>query len=478
MKQFLLFSAALFTLAASAQISTPNGNFETWISDTYDYPQYYPLTSNPSTFFRSQTPFNLTKTTDAYHGTYAVQLTTNASVLDTSGGYFVSTSSANGDPTTWKGGIPYNQTPTGIRGYYKYNIATADSGLILVIFKKAGVAYDFYPFLIGGIKTTYTLFNFSFNLVQTPDTVIFAAASGNLLFTNGLAGESLFLDSVSFTGVASQPAQFNGDFETWQTQTIMKPASWYNDGGDQGEGLLRTTDVNAGTYALELKTTLSLDDLGNPIAQPGLLSTGYYNNNCGCQQGGYPYTLKKDTLAFYYKYTPTVSTDSANISLQFKKNGAYVGFAGMDLPASAAYMYKEIPFDLGVVPFPDSVIVSIQSSLWTHELPTYIGADLKIDDLHFKSQSVVTGIRNSIYDKSIRFYPNPVKTFGIVEISPEINIQGMELRIYDLSGRTIKAIPITNHKMTIDKNGLQAGTYLYTVKDKSGILKSGKILVE
>ncbi|HKZ64705.1 MAG TPA: hypothetical protein VJ111_00040 [Chitinophagaceae bacterium] len=386
--------------------SIPNGNFEAWTSGTYEYPQYYPFNSNEEVFWK-QIPFNLTKTTDAYQGTYAVQLTTNASATDTAGAYFVSP--VNGeDPSTWTGGIPYNQKPTGIRGYYKYNVATADSALILATFSNGGNNIGTYIFKVGGIKTSYTLFNFTFSpaLAITPDSVGFAATSSDLMVSNGMPGSILKLDSISFTGVTSQPAQMNGSFETWLSQTLYRPDNWYGNGWN-GEGLNRTTDVAAGNYAVELTTYLG-DNNGVPRAQAGQISTGYYvcpgdTGNC-FQMGGYTFTNQIDTLVFSYKYAPS-GNDSAEVWLNFKKNGNYIYGVNKYLSASSSYQLVQIPFNIGQAP--DTVIVQAQSSLWKDSALTYIGSNLKIDEIHFKSQPLNTSVPVFSIDNHFSVFPNP-----------------------------------------------------------------------
>ena len=150
-KHLFLLSIAFTTFTAYGQSSIPNGNFETWTSSTYDYPQNYPSNSNSDNFLSHNLPPNVTKTIDAYHGTYAVQLTTNASATDTSFGYFLNTN-PNGPPSSWTGGMPYNQKPAGIRGYFKYNVALIDSATIIVTFSKSGSNIGSYFFKIGGIQ--------------------------------------------------------------------------------------------------------------------------------------------------------------------------------------------------------------------------------------------------------------------------------------------------------------------------------------
>lgn len=385
-RQSLLLCLVFFTITAYSQNYIPNGNFETWQTDSFDYPQNYPYTSNREAFYRFQLPPNVVKTADAYHGSLAVKLSTTATATDTNIGYFINTNPNSGNPFEWKGGVPINQKPTGIRGYYKYNVASADSGTILLTFNKAGVNIGTYFFTIGGIHNTWQLFDFTFTpaLTQIPDSVVFGVVSSNVMESdNGLAGSVLKIDSVSFTGITNQPALMGGDFEVWQSQQLYRIADWfYNDNED---GVSRTTDAYAGNFAIELKTFLGDKDQ-NPEARSGQISTAYWSEACNCMKGGTPYNTQYDTLVFWYKYAPSTD-DTAEIYLEFTKNGMQVGGAGIRLNATPNYYYMEVP--LYAWQLPDTVKITVQSSLWYHTSTQYVGSSLKIDNLHFKSQSVV-----------------------------------------------------------------------------------------
>ncbi len=331
---------AYLAIAAYAQNSIPNGNFENWTSYSYDYPQNYTYSSITDYSLFSNP--NVVKTTDAYHGNYAVQISNTTDVSkDTFNGYIVNFNPSNsGGPLTWHGGISYSQKPTGITGWYKYNVDKTDSGSIIVVFSKAGANIGTYMFQIGGIYSNYTQFNFTFNpaLTQTPDSVILAFASCKLVNwqPHGSPGSVLKLDDISFTGVSSQPDSLNGDFESWQTQNFNTLDNWYYNGDPEAMimGVMRTTDAYIGNYAVELKTILR----GNQV-EPGEISTGYYPNNCNnnCHQlGGYAYSNIKDTLVFYYKYAPS-GKDSGWIYLNFIKNGDNFWGTGTYLLASDKY---------------------------------------------------------------------------------------------------------------------------------------------
>lgn len=461
---------------ASAQNSIPNGNFESWTVSTFEDPQFYPSTSNQQAFYRCQAPFNIVKTGDAYHGLYALEMTTYTSPGDTCFAFCLHTPNANGDPSTWDGGIPYNQKPTGIRGYYQYNVATGDSGGIIAIFKLAGTQIGTYFFQIGGMHPSYTLFDFTFNppLSQTPDSLIFGAVSSNVFSNVALPGSVLKLDSISFTGVSSQPAQMNGDFELWQSQTIYGLQSWYMN-NDNGKGVFRSSDAKAGIYAVELKTYLG-DDNGVPRARGGSINNGIWDKGCNCYKGGYAFSNKIDTLVFSYKYSPALPNDSALVNLSFRSNGNNIWNTGKNLGASTGYQTVELPFNIPSIP--DSVTIQIESSLWQDSLIGFVGADLKIDEIHFKTQPLFTGIHEIKKEEMVKIYPNPVNTYATIEINATTNIAGLKFRVYDIFGRTVKNFVVDKLKFILEKNDLSSGLYFYELKNEKEILKTGKILLE
>ena len=437
MKKILLLSISTFLmLIVNGQTAIPNGSFELWKTGNFDLPQNYPVSSNPSTFYRIPTAFNVTKTAPGFHGSNAVELTTTiSSNSDTVFAYMVPVQ-PNGDPTSWHGGIPYDQMATGLRGYYKYNIATADSGTVLVAFSKAGVNIGTYVYALGGIHSDYTLFDFKFlpALSTTPDSVIFAAISCKFTAATqqpvASAEGSLVLDSISFTGVTGQPASFNGDFENWNNYTVALPNSWNYNGNDQGDGIYRSTDPEAGTYALELKTYLENGNNGNQ-ARAGEISNSYQDQSCKCQRGGIPFANQTDTLAFYYKYT-AAGNDSAAVTVNIKKNGSFIWGSNVFLTSSATYQYKEIYIQTGQVP--DTAIINIQSSANNNPDMLNVGSDLIIDDLHFKATPVNNGILNRTFSNKISIYPNPSQ--GILKIQ-DTGFKLQSLEIYNIQGTRV-----------------------------------------
>lgn len=454
MKKYLILTLVSIALSTYAQDTIPNGNFESWTSTTIDNLTNYPYTSNDNSFKMNE-PANVVKTTDVFHGQAAIQLSTLSTQYGSNIGFFLNADSKQGNISLWTNGMPYAEKPIGIRGYYKYNVATADSGLIIAVFRKNSSTIGTYMIRVGGIKDTYTLFNVPFvpALTQTPDSVIFGAISSDFYKnSNGVPGSILKLDSISFTGVSNQPTAMNGDFELWyQTQSPYLIAGW-NEGVKQLPGVSKTTDAKAGQAALQLTTTLGDQD-GTPRAQPGYVSTGYYDSGCNCQKGGKAYSIQKDTLAFWYKYAPVLN-DNAEVSLNFFKNGTSIAWESQTLTATPNYHYIEKPFQIGQVP--DTVIVQIQSSLWANSAVKFVGSVLKIDNMYFKSK-LYTGFFNPTTNGEVSILPNA--SSGKFQIAHTGSVLSFD--IYNTTGTKVQSI--SQQSDAIDITNATSGMYFVRI---------------
>jgi hypothetical protein len=466
----LAITLCTVSLFASTLDSIPNGSFESWNSYSFNLPTNYSTSSNLDAYSAFSIA-NVTQTTDAYHGSSAVQITTLISATDTVGGWFSNaTGSTNGNPTTWAGGIPYSQIPTGMRGYYKYNVTSADSALIGVVFKKNHVSYAHYFYGIGGIHNSYVPFSFTFSpaLTQAPDSIIFVATSSNELKNIRLNGSTLKLDSVSFTGVAGQPPLMNGDFESWSNySTPLLPVDWNT--SQNASHTIRTTDAKDGTYALELETLTETDN-GTTKASNGWATIYLITAD------GFPCPTQ-DSLIFYYKYTPAISTDSASVGINLIKNGQSIDGSFMSLGAASTYTRKALGFNSNNV-IPDTITIQFQSSYWENTAVGYAGAILKVDAVKFKSQTISTGTNTVVANGSISLYPNPVKDISAIEINHDISLSNLVLYIYDATGKIIKNSIITSYTTYLNKGSFATGIYYYEIRNNNQVLKTGKFVVQ
>ncbi len=471
-KSILLLSLLFLYVIVRGQDLVPNKSFESWVSGTYDYPQNYPYTSNPEAFCRMGLTFNELKSTDAYHGTYAVELTTVASKKGTSVGYFVNSLYTDDDLNTWHGGIPYTGMPTGIRGYYKYNVESNDAGFIVASFSKNGINIGSYLFLLEGDHSDYQLFEFTLTpaLSQEPDSVVFGAASSDLFNDRALVGSTLIIDSVKFTGVTEQPALMNNDFESWQSNEAAYPESW----SLEMEGIVKSTDAYDGSYAMELNTFEGSEG-GSVVARASQASTGYYSDACDCLAGGYPYSLTQDALVFYYKYVPAAGTDdNAEVSVVFRKNGTSIWQEGMPLPAAADYTRMELPFDIPNTP--DTAAIFFQSSEWSNKDITYVGSSLTVDNVFFKSEETPTILKRISAGGGINVYPNPSSGRITIDLGgDDIVTENLRIEIYNVIGKPVLKSLSDGQKTDLDISLLPKGIYFVKIYDGNSVHTS-KIL--
>lgn len=461
MKHFtkLLLLLISVTVNTNAQQSIANGNFENWTPVTYQYPEYYPYNSNLGAY-KNQIPFNCIQTADAYHGAYAVQLTTISSSTD-GVAYFTNSNLVSPTSSNWHGGFPYNEKPTGIRGYYKSAIQPGDSAFIFISFSQGGNNIGSFFKKFYGTQSTYTLFTMSFTLPVTPDSVIFGAASSDAFNNIAIAGSMIQLDSISLTGVVNQPVLFNGDFELWQNRTIKQPDDWYAQlYSDTTLKIAQTTNAYKGNYAVKLITTL--DDYGSgPRASSARIGTGDFDQNGF--YGGSPFSNKIDTLTFWYKYSPSAN-DSGSVELFFSNNGStFSNVPPISLGAASAYQYVEVPFEIPVwQPTPDTVLVLFHSSLWQDSAVIYVGSELIIDEVTFKSQPLTTGISNLLSQKNIHIFPNPATNWIIANIDNKDH-EEFTLNIYTTMGELVQSAYLKQNQLEINIAGLSNGLYVIEV---------------
>ena len=466
-KKILLTLAIICLISFNLEAQTPslpNGNFENWTTFISEIPKNYVWSSNTDAYRSGHQPY-VQKTSDAQHGNYAVKMTTNVSNGDTIPGIFVNITPKDDNPAFWRGGFAYDQKATGIHGYYKSDIAYPDTGFVIAFFYKAGQNIGQYGFHFYGKHTEYTPFSFDFlpALSVAPDTIIFGAGSSNYSDRRNIRnGSMLQLDNLTFTGVNSQPVLFNGDFETWETTTIDKPNNWFFSGGSNNDytgGAYKTSDAKAGNSAIKLITYLD-DRQNHSVAQGGRISTGWYPDNCNgnCyEQGGFPFTKKVDTLAFWYKYIPVGNTE-ADVQVTFKKNGNNIRNIGTNPAPSSTYKYVEIPFSLDE--FPDSVILDIQSSQWQDSTVSFVGTTLTIDEIHFKSQKLTTGLNELTNIDAFVIFPNP--THNMINIP--ILFQGETYEIYNVNRKLIEFGYCDSNQIDLTK--IESGFYFLEISTK------------
>jgi hypothetical protein len=418
-KRLLLLSISALSAAGLFAQSVPNGGFENWNANSFEDLTYY-QTSNFQNIMRGL-PVNVEKVADPQQGSWAIKLTTVNMGPDTSFGFII-----NGDPNTMAGGIAYNQHPVTLTGYYKSDIAPGDTGFILVVFKQGGMPLSIDLATFTGTHTSYTPFTVTLTIptLSTPDTVLIGAASSNAFSSNGIPGSMLQLDNLSFTGVASQPAQLNGSFENWTQRTRYLPLDW-DIGGD--DTLSRSGNAHSGNYCLKLTTI----GYGGSDMSPGVATTGQLTNQ-GIT-GGRPYATQMDTLTGWYKYIP-VGIDSATLWLQTSNNHTPVGGAFVGLAPAASWTYFSVPISSMMTP--DTLMVTF-ASVYNNFDSTNVGSVLYVDDVYLKSSPASTGTSWNLFGP-VTISPNPSTDFAWLDFT-SMNEHAITVSVFDATGKLVSA---------------------------------------
>ena len=208
-KLFILFYLGMISfpfLSGFAQTPIPNGDLENWQSaGNYETP-------TPTTWWTSLNALSqfsasavtLTKTTDAFSGTYAARLETKKlgtlllSGLLTSGNFNLATSSL-------KKGQPFTDKPTHLKGYYKYTSVNGDSCALAIELSKwknnARYLIADASLVTSVSSTQYQAFDLVLNyydLLETPDSIniVFSSSAEGDNF-QGQVGSTLFIDEIS-----------------------------------------------------------------------------------------------------------------------------------------------------------------------------------------------------------------------------------------------------------------------------------------
>lgn len=452
MKHFLLAIPTLLLAAqVEAQVSIPNGGFESWTNNPMMEPQYY-MTSNPFAFGNGFPAWPAQQTTDAQLNSFAVRLETQDNGAgDTLFGYF-----ANGDPGTGDGGIPYSQRPTALTGYWKGDVMPNDTALILVMFKLGGNTLSFNVLPFYGTQSTYAQFTLPITLppVVNPDSVIIGAVSSNAFVSNGIPGSWIQIDNISFTGVTSQPTMLNGDFELWNTTNNLTLDNWVM----AGDSVTQTTDAYAGQYAVSISTF----DVGSGMSSPSYITNGYFTQN-GPPMGGFPFTNPIDTLEFHYKFFAGANDTALFLAIFTGPNAGDTAYVVDALLPATSYTTRVLPFALWFTP--DSVAITIGSDVNNPNTTAQVGNTLIIDELEFRSQPLMTSVPIS-WNVNTRFtlYPNPNDGQFIVEAPNGFT----EILVSDAAGRLVysennESNSVTRRELNIAAFG--SGVYFVTVKN-------------
>jgi len=446
MKLLCTLFFALILFSAKSQSTIPNGGFENWTSFSFEELDDY--VTEPGLARSILDTAVTTKSSDRFDGNYSIRLETKTNGVDTLFGFFTS-----GEFET-ENGFPYSQNPDSIVGYYKSEVQTGDTAIMIVRFSKLGVIDTSHLYSFVGTQNTWKRFAFPTGSSQLPDSAFLGAASSNAINEVGITpGSWLMLDSLHFVGTGITQKIPNGNFENWTTETYEDPDSWQTFNAETSSQKVytatKTTDSHGGSFALRLETIEVFDDT------IGFITNGGFGN--GPLEGGVPFTQMSDTLIGYYKYSPS-GLDTAALSLEFFINGIGIGQTGIILTSQSNYTEFKLGFSLGQAP--DTLRINMSSSIVE---TAGIGSVLFMDSLIMSS--IITSLdKNSSQIKGIELYPNP--TPEILQIKFEAIKNPLKIDIIDALGRLYQSNIVANgeQQIAINLSALKRGTYFARFK--------------
>lgn len=286
---------------------------------------------------------------------------------------------------------------------------------------------------------------------------------------------SIALLTAALAGNAQQ--LLNNGFETW-SGSPSAPDHWgtldqaiANSNlaalGNQGF-VTQSTSPHAGTYAATL-TTKAVAALGGATFPAALVygTIAINTTNFTAQVTGTPYTFSPASVSYWAKGT-VIATDSAPTFVFLTKWNTVAGkrdtiAGGADyLNSSLTSTYTQRTFPLyyqitGVAP--DTINYVISSSVKTSS-PT-AGTSITVDDVTMVGS--VAGIAtNHAAQVTAVAYPNPAVNQITIATTSE---KAKSANVYDLTGRLMSKLDMTNKQASIDLNSFNSGMYIYVIVD-------------
>jgi hypothetical protein len=473
----LLITSLFFIQFAAHSQSISNNGFENWSTrlffenpDIYNSSNFYSYVLNGIA--------NVTKSTDAQSGNYALKIETievNNEIVE--GSVFIG--SIEDDNVS--GGIPFTEKPDSLKGFAKYNVMNNDTAYVAVLFKKFGAPIGICFVRFYGTQNNYEAFSapVQWLLPFTPDTIAVAILSSTK-FSQAIPGSTIIVDNISFVG-ATTPFP-NGDFENWEEFSSEEPDDWFTSNilslAIDETSVTKTTDSYEGTYAARIESTLNMfeDTLG-------LVTNGVFGEDGPI--GGMPVDSIPDKLSGYYKYTP-VGPDTAIGGLMLYHYNENTGNtelleeAFIKLPPVDEYTYFEVEVDYFSLPEPDTVNVAFASGNVADENMYFgLGSVLYVDALEITYKPHLVGIDNSAQELVHHVYPNPTSEKICIEFQ-EILKNDISVTVANSKGALVyqkKISPLATNQFDISVKNFTPGLYFYIIESGKNTFK-GKFIVK
>lgn len=97
--------------------------------------------------------------------------------------------------------------------------------------------------------------------------------------------------------------------------------------------------------------------------------------------------------------------------------------------------------------------------------------------LAYCQSQVASGVyQNALNDVSVEVFPNPASDRFTMKVNNNAAEKGIELHVFDLSGREIKRIPLANEKEVVDISDLSKGAYILRLTQNGQLIYTSKLV--
>ncbi len=442
-------------------------DFEEWQENVlYDEPQNF-LTLNFLSFFAALRP-NVTQVPGVRGN--AVRIENLQSLFDST---VIPGMLANFDIANFPhGGQAFPIVPDSLSGYIRFNLQPGDTGIIALVFKRAGVPVSVNIFPLFGAIDTFFFFQAPLQpSFIPPDSVLFLIAPSNL---SDIAHDGSFIEIDEFKFVNSRQQQLaNSSFELFETISFEEPEQWATPNlfsviSRRRPVVSKSTESFEENYSMRVENvqvnnyTLGMHDVfhgafvgesGFGIPQPLPFSaTGELSLSCH-----YKYRANhQDTgwlvlRPFYFDRATSERVFHEIVAIPLTESPNFI---------RAERKYK-IPAGLRV----DSVYFEVYAGNYFEGMDTLIegnpkpGSTLWIDAI---SLSETVDVDN--FSEELQLYPNPATDYLTLRV-PEgkANIQ---YRIYNQQAQLMQVNSVKNaSEIRFTITPLKAGTYLLEQRD-------------
>lgn len=267
----------------------------------------------------------------------------------------------------------------------------------------------------------------------------------------------LFVWGVFFIGTTNaQPQLANPALEFWSDTGLgYEDPDGFRSGNDTtifGTQLSceKTTDAHNGIYAAKLiSVTADLQNGEGPHTFPGTLTV----SDCALVDG-MPYTVRPDSVAFWYKYIPQ-GGDQGKATVRLSQNGNVIA-TGQFIMTTAQTTYKRavMAFQYATADDPDTLNMQFVTG---SDSSSTAGTSLYIDDIEIIKNDA--GL-NDLSKTQIVLFPNPANEWIEVTLTDKQSVS-----VYTPTGKLIETLNSGGPKKQIHTLSYAEGVYILKSED-------------